>query len=1127
MTSNATCATGSPATSNIVNMTVTPTVGTPATPTPSATTICQGSANTAYTTSATNATSYTWTVTGTSNTISGTGTTGTVTWAAGFSGAATVRVTANGCNGPSTSASTTVTVRPTPVATFSYTATPYCRNATNPYPTFGLGGVAGIFSSTAGLNFVSTATGQVNLATSTAGTYTVTNTILAAGGCADVIATAPLTITPIVGTPVTPTPSATTICQGSGNTTYTTTAANATGYNWTVTGTGNTISGTGTTATVTWAAGFSGAATVSVTAIGCNGLSSSASTTVTVRPTPTATISGTITVCQNATAPVITFNNPQTLPVTITYNINGANQTMINVGAGTSATVNALTNTTGIFAYNLVSVIYQTAPACSNILTGTATVTVNQMLMYISVTTPAACSPDLSTYSLAVVAGTFFGTLAVVTATSGIVANTGGNGWNITGVLSGTNVTVKVTDGSGCESTIVVTAPNCACPVVQAPVSGGNKSYCASGVISAITATVSSGETIDWYSAASGGTLLKSGSLSYIPQAAGTYYAIARNTTTGCLSSTRTPVILTMDVIPLPTLSGSDADNTFCPGTSITFTAGGGTDYNFRVGGISVQATALATYTTSSLTNGQIVDVIVTGSNGCTAISTGITNIVNAIPAPNAGTGGFECDLNFSFNALPSLGVGTWTKATGPGTVTFNPAADTPTAEVTVSEYGTYNFTWTEVNEGCSNSATVTVIFSQQPVANPGAGGNNCGLEFLLNATPGVGVGTWTKTEGTGPVDFSPNANTPNSKVTVSDYGNYTFTWTEVNGTCSNSASANVNFVKVPAANAGKDSTECDLDFVLNAIPGTVGGTGTWSMFSGPGDAIFSPDPDTSAATVTVTKFGEYEFVWTEVNSTCQSADLIKVIFYDLPSVSAGRDTVICIGESVQLEAMGVGSFQWKPDTLVNNPEIIDPIATPLTSTLFNITLTDQHGCKNSDTILVEVRKNPVAYAGPDQILENLFRTTMAAAMPDIYESGKWSLISGNGEFSDSLNPKTIVSALSLGENILLWTVTNGFCPSSSDSLTILIHDFVIPTLITPNMDGKNDYFVLKGIETLGKTELTIFDRRGAQVYSNNNYDNKWNGVDYHENPLPDDTYFFVLKTVSGKSISGYIVIKR
>ncbi len=74
-------------------------------------------------------------------------------------------------------------------------ATPYCQTAANPSPTFSGGGVAGTFSSTAGLVFVSTATGQVNLAASTPGTYTVTNTIAASGGCAAVTATSPITIT--------------------------------------------------------------------------------------------------------------------------------------------------------------------------------------------------------------------------------------------------------------------------------------------------------------------------------------------------------------------------------------------------------------------------------------------------------------------------------------------------------------------------------------------------------------------------------------------------------------------------------------------------------------------------------------------------------------------------------------------------------------------------------------------------------------------------------------------------------------------------------------------------------------------------------------------------------------------
>jgi len=100
---------------------------------------------------------------------------------------------------------------------------------------------------------------------------------------------------------------------------------------------------------------------------------------ITVRPTPTASISGTTSVCLNTTAPNVTFTNPQSLPVTITYNIGGANQTTINVGAGTTATVAAPTSTSGTFDYNLVSVVYQTTPICSNTISGTATITVDPL----------------------------------------------------------------------------------------------------------------------------------------------------------------------------------------------------------------------------------------------------------------------------------------------------------------------------------------------------------------------------------------------------------------------------------------------------------------------------------------------------------------------------------------------------------------------------------------------------------------------------------------------------------------------------------------------------------------------------------------------------------------------------
>jgi gliding motility-associated-like protein len=95
------------------------------------------------------------------------------------------------------------------------------------------------------------------------------------------------------------------------------------------------------------------------------------------------------------------------------------------------------------------------------------------------------------------------------------------------------------------------------------------------------------------------------------------------------------------------------------------------------------------------------------------------------------------------------------------------------------------------------------------------------------------------------------------------------------------------------------------------------------------------------------------------------------------------------------------------------------------------------------------------------------------------------------------------------------------------DYVTINVLNLIVPSLITPDMNGLNDFFLLQGIEALGRVELIVFDRRGLLVYENHDYDNLWHGTDYNGNPLPDDTYFYVIKAENGLSLSGYLYIRR
>jgi len=90
----------------------------------------------------------------------------------------------------------TVSIVLTTNASFSYNG-PYCQDGANPLPTFPAGSTAGVFSSSpAGLVFVNTSTGEIDLAKSQPNTYTITNTINASGTCPASVATTSVTINP-------------------------------------------------------------------------------------------------------------------------------------------------------------------------------------------------------------------------------------------------------------------------------------------------------------------------------------------------------------------------------------------------------------------------------------------------------------------------------------------------------------------------------------------------------------------------------------------------------------------------------------------------------------------------------------------------------------------------------------------------------------------------------------------------------------------------------------------------------------------------------------------------------------------------------------------------------------------
>jgi gliding motility-associated-like protein len=72
--------------------------------------------------------------------------------------------------------------------------------------------------------------------------------------------------------------------------------------------------------------------------------------------------------------------------------------------------------------------------------------------------------------------------------------------------------------------------------------------------------------------------------------------------------------------------------------------------------------------------------------------------------------------------------------------------------------------------------------------------------------------------------------------------------------------------------------------------------------------------------------------------------------------VDAGPGSTIFQGSPYQLQGSGsLGTYVWTPATGLSATNILSPLATPLTSTMYTLNITNSQGCSNKDSVLVTV----------------------------------------------------------------------------------------------------------------------------------------------------------------------------
>jgi uncharacterized repeat protein (TIGR01451 family) len=358
-------------------VTITPSVTTPIFASGVSSTRCQGAGIVTYNATASNTTGLTYSLNAASLTAGNiiNSTTGEVTYVAGWTGTSIITVSAAGCNGPRT-ATHTVTVTPTVgMPIFALGASSIrCQGAgTVTYGSTASNSTSISYSLDANSllagNTINTSTGVVTYISGYAGSATITATAQGCNGPS--VSNHLVTITPTVGTPVFDAGASSTRCQGAGSITYGATASNSTSITYSLnlasTLAGNTINSS--TGRVTFTALWVGTSTITATANGCNGPTTSTHT-VSITPsvgTPVFALGSSSSRCQSAGS--VTYAATATNSSGLSYSLD----------ASSLAGGNTINSTTGEVSYTFTwagtSIITATATGCNGPRTANHTVT--------------------------------------------------------------------------------------------------------------------------------------------------------------------------------------------------------------------------------------------------------------------------------------------------------------------------------------------------------------------------------------------------------------------------------------------------------------------------------------------------------------------------------------------------------------------------------------------------------------------------------------------------------------------------------------------------------------------------------------------------------------------------------
>ena len=240
------------------------------------------------------------------------------------------------------------------------------------------------------------------------------------------------------------------------------------------------------------------------------------------------------------------------------------------------------------------------------------------------------------------------------------------------------------------------------------------------------------------------------------------------------------------------------------------------------------------------------------------------------------------------------------------------------------------------------------------------------------------------------------------------------------------------------------------------------------------------------------------------------TSEIYEVNVYPLPDINIITDTVMCRDSQILLWAGGGNKYLWSPGTSLDNPNEWNPLASPDSSVIYKVEVTDFHGCLDSSFVEVSVIQPPV-YLFKDTTIIIGETIQMNVELPSV-ETYHWY----PENIADCIDcPQISVKPLESSNIILSVTDTSG-CFELDYGFYVEVENKTsldLPSAFTPNGDGTNDIVYIKGWGIKEVLEFRIFNRFGQVIYNGKSINEGWDGK-YKGVGQPVDTYQYTVKVM-------------